>query len=289
MLKKEMMLKKVLGRIPLLRKFGDAPPIVPVVRMSGVIAESQRFSNALNLAGVAQDLQKAFSVSDAPAVAIVINSPGGSPVQSGLIFSRIRSLAEEKEKAVLIFTEDVAASGGYLIALAGDEIFVHEASVVGSIGVISAGFGFVELIEKIGVERRVYTAGESKSMLDPFRPEKEEDIDRLKALQTDIHEYFKSLVRARRGDKLKAPRKQLFSGEVWVGKKAVSAGLVDGVGDIRSVLRERYGDDVRLPIVNARKRFKIPFATQLARPENGLVADLFNQIRSQHFWSRYGL
>ncbi|MEM6683838.1 MAG: S49 family peptidase, partial [Pseudomonadota bacterium] len=246
-------------------------------------------ASALNLAGVAQDLQKAFSVSDAKAVAIIINSPGGSPVQSGLIFSRIRSLAAEKEKTVFVFAEDVAASGGYLIALAGDEIFVHDASVVGSIGVISAGFGFVDLIEKIGVERRVYTSGESKSMLDPFKPENGEDIDRLKSLQSDIHEYFKSLVRDRRGDKLKAPRKQLFSGEVWVGKKAVTAGLVDGVGDVRSVLRERYGDDVLLPIVNTRRRFKLPFATQFQGPGSGFAADLLRELRAQHIWSRFGL
>ncbi|MEM9879337.1 MAG: S49 family peptidase [Pseudomonadota bacterium] len=283
------MIRKLVGRIPFLRKFGDAPPIVPVVRMSGVIAESGRFASALNLAGVAQDLQKAFSVSDAKAVAIIINSPGGSPVQSGLIFSRIRSLAAEKEKTVFVFAEDVAASGGYLIALAGDEIFVHDASVVGSIGVISAGFGFVDLIEKIGVERRVYTSGESKSMLDPFKPENGEDIDRLKSLQSDIHEYFKSLVRDRRGDKLKAPRKQLFSGEVWVGKKAVTAGLVDGVGDVRSVLRERYGDDVLLPIVNTRRRFKLPFATQFQGPGSGFAADLLRELRAQHIWSRFGL
>jgi len=282
-------MNKLLGGVRLLREFGDAPPIVPGVRISGVMAERQRFASALNLSSVSQDLQKAFSISDAKAVAIIINSPGGSPVQSGLIFSRIRSLAAEKEKTVFVFAEDVAASGGYLIALAGDEIFVHDASVVGSIGVISAGFGFVDLIEKIGIERRVYTAGESKSMLDPFKPEQEDDIERLKSLQSDIHEYFKSLVRDRRGDKLNAPRKQLFSGEVWVGKKAVTAGLVDGVGDARSVLRERYGDDVLLPIINTRRRFKLPFSTHFAAPGSSLAKDFMNEVRAQHSWSRFGL
>lgn len=283
------MIKKILGRIPLLRKFGDAPPIVPVVRLAGVIGESQRFSQALNLAGVSQDLEKAFSIPDAPGVALIINSPGGSPVQSGLIFSRIRALAEQKEKTVFVFAEDVAASGGYLIALAGDEIFVHDASVVGSIGVISAGFGFVELMEKIGVQRRVYTAGESKSMLDPFQPEKEEDIDRIKGLQSDIHGYFKDLVRTRRGNKLKAPRKQLFSGDVWVGRKAVSAGLVDGVGEVRSVMRERFGEDVRLPLINSSKRFKIPFVTERQSPMSNIAQAALCQARSEALWTRFGL
>jgi signal peptide peptidase SppA len=283
------MIRKILGRIPLLRKFGDAPPIVPVVRLAGVIGESQRFSQALNLAGVSQDLEKAFSIPDAPGVALVINSPGGSPVQSGLIFSRIRALAEQKEKTVFVFAEDVAASGGYLIALAGDEIFVHDASVVGSIGVISAGFGFVELMEKIGVQRRVYTAGESKSMLDPFQPEKEEDIDRIKGLQSDIHGYFKDLVRTRRGNKLKAPRKQLFSGDVWVGRKAVSAGLVDGVGEVRSVMRERFGEDVRLPLINSSKRFKIPFVTERQSPMSNIAQAALCQARSEALWTSFGL
>lgn len=283
------MFKKVLGRIPLLRKFGDVPPFVPVVRLSGVIGESQRFSSALNLAGVAQTLQKAFSQPQASAVAIVINSPGGSPVQSGLIFSRIRALAEEKEKSVYVFVEDVAASGGYLIALAADEIYVHEASIVGSIGVISAGFGFVDLLEKVGVQRRVYTAGESKSMLDPFQEEKEEDVERLKALQTDVHGYFKDLVRTRRGDLLKAPRKQLYSGEVWVGDKAVKAGLVDGVGELRTVLRDKFGDDVRTPIVSTGSRFKLPFLSQLMAMPKDMTQGVMAQARSETLWTRFGL
>lgn len=283
------MIKKFLGRIPILRKFGDAPPIIPVVKLSGVIGESQRFAQALNLASCAQDLQKAFGNTQADAVAIIINSPGGSPVQSGLIFSRIRSLAEEKEKTVLVFAEDVAASGGYLIALAGDEIFVHDASIVGSIGVISAGFGFVDLMDKVGVQRRVYTAGESKSMLDPFQPEKEEDIARVKGLQSDIHSYFKDLVRARRGSKLKAPRKQLFSGDVWVGSKAITAGLVDGIGDVRSVLRERYGKDVRMPLINSSRRLKLPFLSQIKSGTSGLAQEGLAEMRAQAYWSRYGL
>lgn len=283
------MFKKVLGRIPFLRKFGDTPPIVPVVRLGGVIGENQRFSAALNLAGVSQNLEKAFSQVHASAVAIIINSPGGSPVQSGLIFSRIRALADEKEKDVFVFVEDVAASGGYLIALAADEIYVHEASVVGSIGVISAGFGFVDLLAKVGVQRRVYTAGESKSMLDPFQEEKEEDIVRLKGLQSDIHTYFKDLVRTRRGDALKAPRKQLYSGEVWVGEKAVKVGLVDGVGDLRSVLRAKFGEDVRTPIVNTGRRFKLPFMSRALTAPQDWAQGLAAQARTETLWTRFGL
>lgn len=265
---------------------GDPKPIVPVVRMSGVIGEGQRFSQALNLQGTAPLLEKAFGIKDAKAIAIVINSPGGSPVQSGLIFSRIRQLAEEKEKKVIVFAEDVAASGGYLIACAGDEIYAHEASVVGSIGVISAGFGFVGLLEKIGIDRRVYTAGESKSMLDPFQPEKEDDIARLKQLQGEIHTYFKDLVRNSRGERLKAPRKQLFSGEVWVGEKAVRAGLIDGVGNVRDVLREKYGKEVRLPVMNARRRLRVPFVSTRQAPNP--VKDLLAQLRSEALWAQNG-
>lgn len=279
-------MKRLLRRIPFLKKLVSDTAIVPVLRLTGVIGESGRFSQGLNLAGVSTSLAKAFSIKEAPAVAILINSPGGSPVQSGLIFSRIRQLAKQKEKTVLIFAEDVAASGGYLIACAGDEIYAHDASVIGSIGVISAGFGFTELIEKIGVERRVYTAGESKSMLDPFQPEKDEDIDRLKQLQGDIHTYFKDLVRDRRGDKLKAPRKQLFSGEIWVGKKAVSAGLIDGVGTLREVLEEKYGEDVQLPLIQSRRRFRLPFSAQAP----GLTASsIAAELREQAVWARFGL
>ncbi|MEO0411618.1 MAG: S49 family peptidase [Pseudomonadota bacterium] len=278
-------MKRFLSRLPILKKVLHPKPIVPVLRFTGVIGEQGRFAQGLNLAAVSSSLTKAFSVADAKAVAIIINSPGGSPVQSGLIFSRIRELADEKDKQVFVFAEDVAASGGYLIACAGDEIYVHDASVVGSIGVISAGFGFVELLNKVGVERRVYTAGESKSMLDPFKPEEPEDIERLKQLQSDIHTYFKDLVRDRRGDRLKAPRKQVFSGDIWVGKKAVSAGLVDGVGTVRDVMREKFGKDVDLPLIQSKRKFRLPF---MAHGPALSARTLLSELRSQADWSRFG-
>lgn len=226
----------------------DAPTI-PVVRLNGAImASGSQFRQHLSLAATAGVLQKAFSFPRAPAVAISVNSPGGSPVQSRLIYRRIRDLAAEKNKTVLVFVEDVAASGGYMIALAGDEIIADPSSIVGSIGVVSASFGFHDLIKKIGVERRLYTAGRNKAVLDPFQPEKEEDVERLKRLQLDVHETFIDIVRERRGDKL-ADDPDLFTGLFWTGRRGVELGLVDGLGDMRSVLRERYGDKTRLRLV----------------------------------------
>ena len=185
---------------------GEAAPVIPVVRLAGAIGKAGRFQSGLSLATMAGPLKKAFAIKSAPAVALIVDSPGGSPVQSHLIFKRIRALAEEKEKPVLVFVEDVCASGGYMIACAGDEIIVDEASIVGSIGVVSAGFGFADAIKKLGVERRVYTAGESKAILDPFQPEKKADVERLKAIQEEIHDMFIDLVKARRGDVLRRCR-----------------------------------------------------------------------------------
>ena len=224
---------------------GAAAPVVPVVRLTGLIGKVTRFRSGLTLHSIERALKKAFSVKAAPAVVIVIDSPGGSPVQSHLIYKRIRALAAEKEKTVLVFVEDVCASGGYMIACAGDEIIVDPASIVGSIGVVSAGFGFVETLRKLGVERRVYTSGESKVILDPFQPEKPEDVARLKAIQEEIHDLFIDLVRSRRGDVLSADP-DVFSGMFWSGKTAVSLGLADRTGDMRAVLREKYGEKVRL-------------------------------------------
>lgn len=228
---------------------------IPVVRLSGTImAGGGGLRQNLNLASCAGLLEKAFSVKSAPVVAISINSPGGSPVQSRLIYRRIRDLAIEKDKKVLMFVEDVAASGGYMIACAGDEIIVDPSSIVGSIGVISAGFGFTEMIKKIGVERRVYTSGLNKSTLDPFKAEVEEDIDYLKALQSEIHEVFISLVKESRGDKL-ADDVHLFTGRFWTGGKGKELGLVDEIGDMRSVLKSRYGKDTKLKLIAAPKGF----------------------------------
>ena len=205
------------------------------------------------MAGMAPLIDKAFEVKGAKAVALVINSPGGSPVQSSLIYDRIRYLSREKDIPVLAFVEDVAASGGYWLACAGDEIYVNASSVVGSIGVVSAGFGFVDAIEKLGVTRRVYTAGKRKVMLDPFQPENEGDIDHLKTLQKDIHDQFTALVRHRRGSKLTAPEDDLFSGAFWTGLKAVELGLADKTGEIRQVLKERFGDKVQIKLVEGKK------------------------------------
>jgi signal peptide peptidase SppA len=262
--------------------------VVPVVRLSGVIGQVSPLRQGLTLQGVAGPLKKAFAVKKAPLVAIVVNSPGGSPVQSHLIFQRIRAHAAESGKEVLVAVEDVAASGGYLIALAGDTILVDPSSVVGSIGVVSAGFGFTGLIEKLGIERRVHTAGENKAMLDPFQPEREDDVRHLKSLQRDVHDMFIELVRNRRGAKL-ADDPTLFSGAFWSGARGIEIGLADRIGDLRSHLRGRFGEHVELMPIAARKGL-------LARPGGGgpsagaEAADgLVSAVLERFWWGRYGL
>ena len=227
----------------------SAGAIVPVLRFSGAIGVVTPLRPGLSLSTSAAAIDKAFSMSGAKAVAIQINSPGGSAVQSMLIYKRIRALAAEKDLKVYVFAEDVAASGGYMLALAGDEIYADPSSIVGSIGVITATFGLNELINRIGVQRRVYTAGESKDTLDPFRPEKPADVERIKSLQRDVHGEFIDLVKSRRGAKLDKADTNLFTGEFWSGKKALELGLIDGHSDLRSKMREVYGDDVRLKLV----------------------------------------
>ncbi|MFG1410437.1 S49 family peptidase [Xanthobacter sp. VTT E-85241] len=269
---------------------------VPVVRLSGTIGMSAPFQQSLTLAGVAKTLDRAFAVKKAPAVALIINSPGGAPVQSHLIHKRIRALAEEKEKHVFAFVEDVAASGGYMIACAADEIFVDPSSVVGSIGVISAGFGFDKLIERFGIERRVHTAGTRKMMLDPFQPEREEDVERLKALQREIHQMFADLVRRRRGPVLSGEDEMLFSGEFWAGAQALSLGLADGIGDLREILQARYGRAVRTPLITAPGGWlgrRVP-GVGSALPSAGaagagLAQGLAGVAEERALWARYGL
>jgi signal peptide peptidase SppA len=229
-------------------RFRPHVPIVPVVRLSGVIGSVLPLRPGLTLSACAPMLERAFATSGAKAVAVIVNSPGGSAVQSHLIFQRIRAHAEESKLPVLVFVEDAAASGGYMVACAGDEIFADPSSLVGSIGVVSASFGFDRLIERFGVERRLHTAGESKAMLDPFRPERPEDVERLKAIQSNVHATFKDLVQTRRGARLNGGP-DLFSGAVWTGGEALALGLVDGLGEIRGVLRQRYGDKVELRII----------------------------------------
>lgn len=276
-------------------RFRPEETVIPVVRLHGpIMAGGSQFRPAVNLANVAPLLERAFADKEAPAVAIVVNSPGGSPVQSRLIHRRIRDLAKEKDKAVIVFVEDVAASGGYMIACAGDEIVADPSSIVGSIGVISAGFGFVGLIDKLGVERRVYTAGSNKATLDPFQPEKESDIEHLKSLQLDIHEIFIDLVKESRGGKLKDDP-DLFTGKFWSGVRGLDLGLVDELSDVRSALKARYGDKVKLRLVTAPKGLfgrRLPGALAHMRA-GGLAATAVNEglsaIEERALWGRFGL
>jgi serine protease SohB len=281
-------------RMLLPARFRADIPVVPVVRLSGVIGVVTPLRPALMLSTIARSLERAFAVRRARAVALIINSPGGSPSQSHLIFRRIRQLAEEKEIPVLAFIEDVGASGGYMLACAGDEIICDQYSIVGSIGVVGGSFGFPKLMEKLGVERRLYTSGDQKAMLDPFLPEKPEDVKRLKAIQKDIHEHFIALVKERRGAKLNGADKTLFSGEFWTAQKAIELGLADGIGDLRSALRERYGEKVRTPLITAERGLfgrRLPgvnIAEALAK-QPGLADDLISALETRALWSRYGL
>lgn len=230
-------------------RFRGDTPVVPVVRLSGVIGAATPLRQGMSLAGVARILDRAFGTRGAKAVAIVINSPGGSPVQSHQIHQRIRQLSAEKKLPVYIFVEDVAASGGYMIACAGDEIFCDPSSIVGSIGVVGGSFGFQGLIEKIGIERRLYTSGKNKAMLDPFLPENPDDVARLKSLQHEIHVMFIDLVKRSRGARLRGNEDELFSGAYWTGQKSIELGLSDAIGDLRGVLRSRFGDKVKMPVI----------------------------------------
>lgn len=272
------------------RRFRSNAVEIPVVRLQGMIMEaSSPLRQTLSLSSCANALEKAFSDKEAPAVAISLNSPGGSPVQSRLIYRRIRDLAEEKHKRVLVFVEDVAASGGYMIACAGDEIFADPSSVVGSIGVVSASFGFPELLKKIGVERRVYTAGKNKVSLDPFQPEKKADIDHLKALQLEIHETFINLVKESRGSKL-VDDPNLFTGMFWTGKKGKELGLVDELSDLRSLIKQRYGHDAKMRLVSASRSLlgrKTPAIS--AGLVSSAVDGLIQSAEERALWQRYGL
>ena len=271
------------------RRLGRGGAVVPVVRLQGVIAADLR-PGRLNIAGVAPLLQKAFSYKSAPAVVIVVNSPGGSPVQSRLISKRIRDLADEHGKPVLVFVEDAAASGGYFIAVAGDEIIADPSSIVGSIGVIFAGFGFDQALDKLGVERRVYTAGRNKSTLDPFLPAREADIERIKQHELDIHQVFIGHVKARRGNKLKADDDTLFTGEWWTGVRGVELGLVDALGDLHQVLRQRFGENVRVrPIAEKRPLFALPRLGLSALAGSSLAADVLATLEDRALWTRLGL
>jgi serine protease SohB len=277
------------------KRFRKQGTVIPVVKLHGAIMSGgSQFRPALNLTGVAQALDRAFSMKGSPAVAISINSPGGSPVQSRMIYNRIRDLAREKDKKVLVFVEDVAASGGYMIALAGDEIIADPTSIVGSIGVVSGGFGFPELLKKIGVERRVYTAGENKMILDPFQPEKEKDIDYLKSLQLEIHKIFIDMVSERRAGRIKADEDTIFSGLFWTGTRGLELGLIDGLGDMRQELKSRYGEKTRLELVSTPRSLFGRRAPGVAfQGLEGIGASLASGLaevaEEKALWGRYGL
>jgi signal peptide peptidase SppA len=288
-----MALRDLLRRLPIGR-FRHPPPVVAVLRLNGVIGLRGR--RGLSLAGKAGAIERAFKLSGLAAVALSINSPGGSPVQSALIYRRIRQFAEEKNIPVLAFAEDVAASGGYWLALAGDEIFAEETSILGSVGVVSGGFGFAELLRRLGISRRLYTAGERKALLDPFLAEDKAGVERLEALQRDIHGSFKEIVRLRRGARLKGDEATLFNGDIFTGRSALANGLIDGIGELRGTLRARFGDKVRLRVVDPEKRrfaFRLPrlpgMRASFVEAPGEFVGDLLASVEERLFWSRFGL
>jgi signal peptide peptidase SppA len=276
------------------KRWRGGAAIVPVVRLAGTIGLSTPLRPGLTLANVARPLDRAFSTRRASAVALLINSPGGSPVQSHLIHLRIRQLSAEHKLPVIAFAEDVAASGGYMLACAADEIICDDSTIIGSIGVIGGSFGFSKLIDKLGIERRLYTSGERKAMLDPFLPEKPEDVERLKSVQRDIHEDFIALVKAARGGRLTGPENDLFSGEFWTGRKAVTLGVADGIGDLRTVLRQRFGETVQTPLIGPERSLfgRVRPGVSLRERLFGDVSfaeDLISALEERALWSRYGL
>ncbi len=261
--------------------------IIPHIRLTGVIGSAGRFKQGIDFSGQQEIIKKAFSFKKAKSIAISINSPGGSPVQSHLIYDYIRQLAKKNKKKVIVFAEDVAASGGYLIACAGDEIYANSSSIVGSIGVISASFGFQDAIKKIGVERRVYTAGKNKSTLDPFKEEKEEDIERIKKLQLELHSDFIEVVKKSRGAKLKDPEKNnTFTGEFWSGSASIKLGLIDGIGNAEQVLREKFGEDIVIKKLEKQKSF---IAKKLSSSIDNQIDNIASVIEERALWQKFGL
>jgi len=261
--------------------------IIPHIRLTGVIGSGGRFKQGIDFSGQQEIIKKAFSFKKAKSIAISINSPGGSPVQSHLIYDYIRQLAKKNKKKVIVFAEDVAASGGYLIACAGDEIYANSSSIVGSIGVISASFGFQDAIKKIGVERRVYTAGKNKSTLDPFKEEKEEDIERIKKLQLELHSDFIEVVKKSRGAKLKDPEKNnTFTGEFWSGSASIKLGLIDGIGNAEQILREKFGEDIVIKKLEKQKSF---IAKKLSSSIDNQIDNIVSVIEERALWQKFGL
>ncbi len=274
----------------------SSSPVVPVLRFNGPIGMVTPLRPGLTLSAYAAAIEKAFSLSKLPAVAVIVNSPGGSPVQSSLLFKRLRQMAEEKNKRVYVFCEDVAASGGYYLAIAGDEIFADPSSILGSIGVVSRGFGFVDALQRLGIDRRVYTSGSNKNQLDPFLPEDPDDVARLTSIQQDVHDVFIGVVKERRPGKLKGQDSELFSGAFWSAAKAAELGLIDGVSDIRSKMQELYGPKVKLKVVQPEKpglfsRLRRLSGSETAVSSLGLAFadDLVSALETRALWSRFGL
>ncbi len=283
-------MKKIFSKL-IPKRFRRSRVVIPVVKLNGVIAASRR---GLSLDNIGDALEKAFAKPATKAVALAINSPGGSPVQSALIHDRIRQLAAKNDIQVLVFCQDVAASGGYWLATAGDEIYANASSIVGSIGVVASGFGFVKAIDKLGIERRVYTAGKNKSILDPFKPEKKADIDRLKSLHLEIHNQFIDQVKSRRGEKL-SDEDDMFTGAFWTGNKAKDLGLIDGLGNMHDILVEKFGPEVELKVFDRSSGLlsKLGFSSQIDFKNlnlmQGLGEDVIDSLESRALWQRYGL
>ncbi|MCB1841094.1 MAG: S49 family peptidase [Alphaproteobacteria bacterium] len=283
--------QKALAKTPVVGKWFTPKPKVSVLRLAGVIRDTSLGGReGISHARFSELIEKAFKKEPLSALALVINSPGGSGAQSALIAGQIRALAEEKQVPVLAFVEDVAASGGYWLACAADEIYAQRMSIVGSVGVISASFGLKDLIEKAGVERRIHTAGKDKSFLDPFVDEKAGDVKRLGEIQKDMHGVFKDWVRSRRGEKLKGADKDLFEGAFWTGGGALENGFIDGFGEMRAVCRERFGKEVKFIELSASKKWW----SGLMRFGGGgvrasLPDDVMDAIEARAFLARYGL
>ena len=260
--------------------------IVPHIRLSGVIGAVGKFKQGLDFAGQQSVIDKAFSIKKALAVAITVNSPGGSPVQSHLIYSYIKKQAKRNDKKVLVFTEDVAASGGYLIACAGDEIYANSSSIIGSIGVIYSSFGMQELIKKLGIERRIYTAGKNKSTLDPFVEEKQEDIERLKKIQLELHSDFIKVVEESRSSKLKKDKNvELYTGEFWSGSTAKKLGLIDGIGNADEVIKEKFGEDV---VIQKYEKSRGWLNKKLSASSENQIENVLNILEEKSIWQKYG-
>ena len=277
--------------------FRNPKPVVAVLRLAGVIGQGPSpLRPGLTVAALNTSIEAAFRVKRLKAVALAINSPGGAAAQSSLILKRIRALADEHDVPVFAFAEDVAASGGYMLACAADEIFADETSIIGSIGVVSAGFGFPGLLRRLGIERRLHTAGEKKGILDPFSPERPEEVELLKSLQRDVHDSFKDIVRERRAGKLKGDEDALFNGEFWTGRRALELGLIDGIGELTSVMKERFGDKVRFRPVGPRQSWlkrKLgaawPGSGSASSHAGAFAQDLLAVIEERALWGRFGL